>query len=119
MAFDINNTLASAKDKSLSKLLLSAAKPFLREYGEVVALCIDSSARTLTMEVLPVGERETIGVELTGYKLVTDETGRGWLTFERFSTTRQWLTLVVEKALPERRLKLPSATPMALLQTML
>jgi hypothetical protein len=119
MAFDLNGTLASAKDKSLSKLLLSAAKQYLRDYGDVVAVALNSAARTLHMEVLPVGEREAILVELTGYGLVTDETGRGWLTFERFATSRHWLTLVAEKALPERRLKLPSATPMALLQTML
>lgn len=119
MAFDVTNALASAKDKSLSKLLFSAAKQFLREYGEVVAVTIDSSARTLNMEVLPLGERESIVVELAGYGLVTDETGRGWLTFAHLSTSRQWLTRIAEKALPERRLKLPSATPMALLQTML
>lgn len=114
-----NIDLAAAKDKSLSKLLLSAAKPFLSEYGEVLQLAIDSAARTLTVEVLPAGERESIRVELVGYGLTTDETGRGWLTFDRLTTSRQWLTLVVAKALPERRIKLPSATPMAMLQAML
>lgn len=119
MAFDVSAAFASAKDKSLSKLLLSAAKPFLKEFGEVVNVTINSSARTLKIEVLPLGEHEAIWVELTGYALATDETGRGWLTFDQLSTSRQWLTRVAEKALPEHRLKLPSATPMALLQTML
>ncbi|MFP5259026.1 MAG: hypothetical protein ACLGQH_08380 [Acidobacteriota bacterium] len=114
-----NIDMAAAKDKSLSKLLLSAAKPFLNKYGEVLNLAIDSAARTLTVEVLPVGEREAVQVELVGYHLTTDETGRGWLSFERLSTSRQWLTLVAEKALPERRIKLPSGTPMAMLQAML
>ncbi|MHC1789109.1 hypothetical protein [Solidesulfovibrio sp.] len=119
MAFNLNIDLASAKDKSLSKLLHSAAKQYLKEYGDVQALALDSAARTLTMEVLPLGERESIVVELAGYGLATDETGRGWLTFAHLSTSRQWLTRIAEKALPEHRLKLPSATPMALLQTML
>ena len=118
MAF-LNIDMAAAKDKSLSKLLLSAAKPFLSAYGEVLHLTIDSAARTLTVDVLPVGERESIRVEVIGYNLTTDATGRGWLTFERLSTSRQWLTLVAEKALPERRVKLPSAAPMTLLQSML
>jgi len=114
-----NIDLASAKDKSLSKLLLSAAKPLLSQYGEVLHLAIDSAARKLAVEVLPVGERESIQVELVGYALTTDENGRGWLTFERLDTSRQWLTLVAQKVLPERRVKLPSATPMTLLQSML
>lgn len=111
--------IASAKDKSLSSLLLSAARPYLREYGEVMALALNSAARTLQMEVLPVGERESILVELTGYGLTTDAAGRGWLTFEKLFTSRQWLTLIAEKAMPDRRLPLPSATPMGLLQTLL
>ena len=118
MAF-LNIDMAAAKDKSLAKLLLSAAKPFLSKYGEVQHLAIDSAARTLTVDVLPLGERDPIRVELIGYGLTTDETGRGWLTFAQLSTSRQWLTLVAEKALPERRIMLPSATPMALLQAML
>ena len=119
MAFNLNIDIASAKDKSLSKLLLSSARQFLREYGEVLDLLLDTSARTLAMEVLPVGERESIRVELSGYGLATDSNGRGWLTFERCTTSRQWLTLIAEKAMPEKRLRLPSATPMGLLQTLL
>ena len=111
--------IASAKDKSLSKLLLSAAKPFLSEYGQVLALDINSSERSIRLDVLPVGESEPIRVELAGYGLATDEIGRGWLTFASLTTSRRWLTLIAQKALPERRIKLPSATPMAMLQAML
>jgi len=119
MALNFNIDLASAKDKSLSKLLLSSARQYLREYGEVQDLQLNTAAHTLTMHMLPVGENESIRIELSGYGLSTDSTGRGWLTFERFSTSRQWLTLVAEKALPDKKLRLPSATPMGLLQTIL
>ena len=117
MSFNLD--LASAKDKSLSKLLLSAAKPFLAPYGEVLALEIKSAERSIKLEVLPVGESEPIRVELDGYGLLTDETGRGWLTFRSLTTSREWLTRIADKALAERRIKLPSATPMAMLQAML
>ncbi len=119
MAFDLHLNVAAAKDKSLSKLLLSSARQFLREYGELIDLRLDSTARSLTMDVLPVGEHESIRVELSGYGLTTDASGRGWLTFEGLATSRQWLTLIAEKALPDKRLRLPSATPMGLLQTLL
>ena len=115
----INIDLASAKDKSLSKLLLSAAKPFLAPYGEVLALEIKSGERSVRVDVLPLGESEPIRVELAGYGLATDETGRGWLTFQSLTTSRQWLTRIADKALADRRIKLPSATPMAMLQAML
>lgn len=119
MAFSLNLDLAGAKDKSLSKLLLSSARQFLREYGEVLDLSLDTTARAIRVEVLPVGEAESIRVALTGYGLTTDATGRGWLTFTELTTSRQWLTLLAARVLSDKRLPLPSGTPMGLLQTLL
>lgn len=119
MGLPFNIDLAGAKDKSLSKLLLSSARQFLHEYGEVLDLAIDSAARRITVEVLPVGEREPIRVTVTGYGLATDGSGRGYLTFEDVSFSRQWLNLLADRMLPDKRLPLPSGTPMGLLQTLL
>jgi hypothetical protein len=119
MAFPFNLDLGGAKDKSLSKLLLSSARQYLKEFGEVLDVVLDSAARSISVSMLPVGELEPIRVDLTGYGLTTDATGRGWLTYEGLTTSRQWLTLVAERAMPEKKLRLPSGTPMGLLQTLL
>jgi hypothetical protein len=119
MAFNLNFDVGAAKDKSLSKLLLASARQYLHEYGEVLDLVLNTTARSISVEVLPVGESAPIRVDLSGYGLMTDSTGRGWLTFEQLSTSRQWLTLVAERAMPEKRLPLPSSTPMGLLNTIL
>lgn len=119
MAFPFNLDLAGAKDKSISKLLLSSARQFLREYGEVLDLSLDTAARSISVEVLPIGEKEPIRVTVFGYGLATDASGRGWLTFEDLVVSRQWLTLLAARVLSDKRLPLPSGTPMGLLQTLL
>jgi hypothetical protein len=119
MGFSLNLDLAGAKDKSLSKLLLSSARQYLREFGDVLDLVLDTTARTIAVEVLPVGEQEPIRIELTGYGLTTDSSGRGWLTYEGLSTSRQWLDLLAGRVLPDKRLRLPSGTPMGLLNSIL
>ncbi|EHJ46650.1 hypothetical protein DFW101_0633 [Solidesulfovibrio carbinoliphilus subsp. oakridgensis] len=119
MPFSLNLDLAGAKDKSLSKLLLSSARQFLREYGEVRDLALDTKARSIRVEVLPVGESEPIKVAVEGYGLTTDSTGRGWLTFTSLSTSREWLTLLAAKVLPDKRLPLPPGAPMGILQSIL
>lgn len=117
MPFSLN--LAGAKDKSLSKLMLSSARQFLREYGEVVDLTLDTKARSIQVEVLPVGETNPIRIAVTGYGLTTDTTGRGWLTFTELTTSREWLTLLAAKVLADKRLPLPPGAPMGLLQSIL
>jgi len=100
MGFNINIDLAGAKDKSLSKLLLSTARQYLREYGEVLDLALDSAARSISVEVLPVGEKESFRATVFGYGLATDGSGRGYLTFEDVAFSRQWLTLLAARLLP-------------------
>ncbi len=119
MPFPFALDLAGAKDKSLSKLLLSSARQYLRDFGEVLDVVLDTTARSLCVDLLPVGERESIRVELTGYGLVTDGDGRGWLTYEGLSVSRPWLALVAAKVLPDRRVRLPAGIPLGLLQTIL
>lgn len=119
MGFNLNLDFSGAKDKSISKLLLSSAKQYLREYGEVLDLTLDSAARSIAVEVLPLGENEPIRATVFGYGLSTDGSGRGYLTFEDVTFSRQWLTLLAVRLLPEKRLPLPSGTPMGLLQTLL
>lgn len=119
MGFSFNLDLAGAKDKSLSKLLLSSARQYLHEYGEVRDLVLDTGARTITVELLPVGEREPIRIMVSGYGLSTDGSGRGWLQYDAIEFSREWLTLLAARMLPDNRLPLPSGTPMGLLQTLL
>jgi hypothetical protein len=119
MGFSLKLDLAGAKDKSVSKLLLASARQYLKEFGEVLDLVLDSAARSIAVDVLPMGETESIRVCLSGYGLTTDAAGRGWLSFEALTTSRAWLTMVAAKVLSEKKLPLPSGTPMGLLQTIL
>jgi len=119
MGFPFAIDLAGAKDKSLSKLLLASARQFLKEFGEVLDITLNTAARTIAVEVLPVGERESIRVDLAGYSLFTDGGGAHWLTYERLTASREWMTLAAARLFPQQRLRLPPGTPMGLLQHLL
>lgn len=119
MGFPFNLNLTGAKDKSISKLLLASVRQYLKDFGEVRDLVLDTAARTITFEVLPTGEAEPITLVLSGYGLTTDEQGRGWFTFETCSFSREWLTQLVGWALPKKKVRLPAGTPIGLLQGLL
>lgn len=119
MGFPFGFDMAGAKDKSLAKLLLASARQFLKEFGEVLDITLNTAARTIAVEVLPVGERESIRVNLAGYALFTDGGGAHWLTYEQFTASREWMTLAAARLLPQKRLRLPPGTPMGLLQSLL
>lgn len=119
MGFPFSIDLAGAKDKSLSKLLLATARQVLKEFGEVVDITLNTAARTIAVEVLPVGERESIRVDMAGYGLFTDTGGTHWLTYEALCASREWMTLAAARLLPQKRLRLPPGTPIGLLQKIL
>jgi len=111
--------LGDLKDKSLSKLLLAASRRYLKDFGEVLDIALDTAARSITVEMLPVGERESIRVSLSGYGLEHDAAGGDWLTFECLSVSREWMTRAAERLLPQKRLRLPLWVPVGLLQKLL
>ena len=119
MGFPFAIDLAGAKDKSVAKLLLASARQLLKEFGEVLDITLSTATRTIAVEMLPVGEREPIRVDLAGYGLTTDGAGEHWLTYERLTASREWMTLAAARLLPQNRLRLPSGTPMGLLRTLL
>lgn len=119
MAFSWPSGLSGWKDASLSKLLLLASRHYLKDIGEVLDLALDTATRSITVEMLPVGEGESLRISLSGYGLELDATGDSWLTFDTLSTSREWLTRAVARFIPRKRLRLPPGTPVDLLQTLL
>jgi len=110
--------LTGFKDKSLSKLLLAAARQYLKDFGEVLDVALDTAARSVTVEMLPVGEREPIRFRVAGYGVEHDATG-DWLTFDRLVASREWITRAAVRLFPEKRLRLPDWAPVGLLQKLL
>lgn len=115
MAFD----LTGLKDKSLSKLLLAAARQYLNDFGEVLDVALDTATRSVTVDLLPVGEREPIQVRVSGYGLEHDPAGGDWLTFDRLIASREWITRAAARLFPQHRLPLPAWAPVGLLRKLL
>jgi len=119
MPFSWPTGFADLRDASLSKVLLLIARQYFKDIGEVLDVALDTASRILVVEMLPVGEREPIRVELSGYGLEHDATGANWLTFDTLVASRDWLTRAVDRFLPAKRLRLPAAIPVGVLQKLL
>lgn len=119
MAFPWPSGLSALKDASLSKMLLLAARQYLKDIGEVLDVVLDTGSRSIDVEMLPLGEQEPIWVRVSGYGLEHDASGANWLTFEKLCASREWLTRAVARFLPGKRLPLPADVPLGLLQKVL
>lgn len=76
-------------------------------FGEMTELKIDPQNRRIEATLMLHGEKEAIQVSLDGYQLtqVDDQT---LLSFQSVSTSRQWLSVLVNDLLKDRPLPIPN-----------
>lgn len=98
--------------KSKDRMLESVSMPLLnsslfRPYGRVTGLRIDSTAKTVQLELELNGEADLLQVRVGKYELVREGDGICAVLTE-IQTSKAWLTALAEQQLQGRRLKLPS-----------
>lgn len=91
--------------------LALAAKAWLKErfsdYGEVVDCRFDTQGNTLTIEALLRGEQKTITARIDRYEL--EKTGdQHFVILKKFSSSRAWLTTLLNALLIGKRYKIPA-----------
>ncbi len=79
-------------------------------------LSVDSRAKIIRAEVLLVGEREPVLVEVHGYGFAR-ENAVTYLTFERLAVSREWMGRILDGVLKERRIRLPDGVGTKLLES--
>ncbi len=77
------------------------------EFGEVRDLSVDTAASRIVAKMMMRGEREPITVTVERYELV-EEAGKVFLTIRELTTTRDWITRLLNKLLDGRRFELPA-----------
>ena len=92
--------------------LAAALKGYLNEkfsaYGQIQGCSLDTARGRLVLDALLKGEREPIKATLEHFELVR-EGGKPFMVLHEFSSSRQWLGLLLTKLFTGKKYPLPTA----------
>jgi len=98
--------LKRAKDAALSKGAKVAINSYIKEYGKMLKLNLDSENKSISLEVLLEGEKEPLAVHVERYEL-TEENGRHLLKIYGIHTSRAWINTVAASYLEGKAFEIP------------
>ncbi len=96
------------KDGALGVAIRTWANDRYGEYGEIREVNVDTQAARIIAKVQMRGEREAISVSIERYELI-QENGKVFLKIIRLTTTREWITRLLNRLLDGRRFELPAS----------
>src|SRR4051812_38016882 len=100
---------SSARDRLVERVALPYLNhTLLAPYGRATRLEINSTARTLQVEVALKGETAPIQIEVFDYDLSKDGE-RYFAMVKRVQTSREWLTILANDQLRNGRFEVPAA----------
>ncbi len=104
MAFSVRGI----KDGAIALSLKAFVNDKFAEYGEIMDLSIDTQASRLTAKAMMRGERESVTATVERYEI--ERVGNdNFIVLVSFSTSRAWLTKLLNRLFAGKRYKLPSA----------
>ena len=104
---------SAAKDMMTSKAAKSYLNDFIKRYGRVDELTIDSKRHRIDVKCTLAGEVSPIGVSIEKYRIEQDN-GRTFIEVLDSSATRPWMQAAMRDHLHGRKIELPSWAAAAL-----
>ncbi len=106
------DSLKGAKDMAISAGATAWLNSQLVDYGKIVLINLDSTAKRVEMEALLTGEKEAVKVCVEEYEIVQQGT-QAYLRFARIDTSREWLNnllskIVLPKYAPGNQVPIPA-----------
>lgn len=95
------------KDGAIAVALKTYVNDKFAEYGEVLECQVDTTRSRLTVLARMKGEQDTVSATLDQYELQT-EGDKLYIVLHRFSTSREWLSLLLNKLFSGKRYPLPA-----------
>jgi len=95
------------KDAALSKGAKIAINNYMKEYGEMLKLNLDSEKRSIEMEVMLEGEKEPLSVNVDKYEM-TQNGGKHFLKIQGVKTSRAWINTVASSYLENKTFEIPA-----------
>ncbi len=96
------------KDGALGMAIKAYLNDRLSEFGEVSECSVDTKKSRIEICAMLKGERDLLNVAVEHYELNWED-DRVYATLKSFSSSRPWVTLLLEKLFAEKRYKLPTA----------
>ena len=98
---------AKIKDKTLSSGLRMAMNTKLKEYGKMLKLNLNSQEKSIEMELLLDGEKESLTVKVDNYILEEDQ-GKYFLKIYGVETSRAWINTIASSYLEGKAFEIPA-----------
>ncbi|HET7797072.1 hypothetical protein [Nevskia sp.] len=95
------------KDGAIGMALKAYVNDKLSDYGEVIDCTVDTGVNRVTARAMLKGERDAVTVTVERYEIEAEGEVR-FISLKQFSSSRAWLTLLLNKLLSGKRYKLPS-----------
>ncbi len=96
------------KDGALGLALKSFLNDKLQRFGEVLDCQIDTGNGRVQLTAMLKGEKETVTASIERYELEKDGDDN-YIRLKSFSSSREWLTVILTERLTDRQFKLPAA----------
>ena len=95
------------KDKATAVLLKNVANSFISEFGTLDQINVDSNNKSIYLSVNLKGEKESIKIEITDYRVVKSE-HNNFIQLQNIKTSREWLNIALSKYYLDRQIEIPS-----------
>ncbi|HLA28017.1 MAG TPA: hypothetical protein VJZ49_08985 [Syntrophales bacterium] len=89
-----------------NNLLLSLLNNWLKEFGMMTSILIDSKSKSMAIEVELKGEDRPISIKINDYVIEPDGNG-SIVTIGDISFSREWMDVLAKKFLAKGKLSLP------------
>jgi hypothetical protein len=96
------------KDGALALSLKALVNDKFGEYGEILDCNVDTKNNKLVLQAMLKGERERVTATIERYEIERDAEA-SYIVLKQFSSSREWLTMLLNRFLQDKRYKLPSA----------
>ena len=96
--------LQAMKDKALSTGVKIAINQYIKEYGEILELNLNSKFKSMEIEVKLDGESENLTVQIEHYE-ITEE---NYLRVSGITTSRTWINSLSSIHLEGKEFKVPN-----------
>jgi hypothetical protein len=101
------------KDRATGPIAGLFFNVLIKPYGIMTNLQIDSKNKTITCELDLKGESTPLKINCLNYQLV-EEGDETFFEITRMDTSREWITVLCDEYLKNRRFKLPPLARFAL-----
>ena len=104
----VKETFSSGRDRASAALIGRLVEGYVRKYGRIENIVIDSSRKIVEAEILLNGEAESMTIRISRYEIIREE-GHHKIVARGVSASREWIDAIARDFLEGRAIRIPSS----------